>query len=252
MNKKRSVSSSLGFIILTTLLQTVLSLLPGFLYYQDNPQGPMILPYMLVYLLLCDFFQVFTRALYKKGRSLSIFIYAIKILISGGLIYMVASQTAYQFVLILGAYEVFQLLILSKHFFYIDSIMYSVTNAIFKGLVFNQLLTISYPFDYDFQSMKPFIFAFFLILFITILTQGMYSFLSKQAWFLLLSLVCLITIYYLLYMQLQNGILPMWKFISFIAANIISLFFFAKSTNAKKKELVLYIFGLIGLLVYYL
>ncbi|MGX7014601.1 hypothetical protein ESZ54_11495 [Vagococcus silagei] len=251
MTKKQSVSFSLGFIVLTTLLQTVLSVLPGYLYYQDNPQGPMILPYMLVYLLLCDFFQVFTRALYKKGRSLSLAIYAIKILASGALIYFVASQTAYQFVLIFIAYEIFQLLILSKHFFYIDSIMYSITNAIFKGLVFNQLLTISYPFNYDFKAMIPFIFAFFLILFITILTQGMYSFLSKQAWFLLLSVVCLITIYYLLYMQFSNSILPLWKFTSFIVANIIALFFFAKSKNSQKKELVLYLFGLVGLMVYY-
>lgn len=251
MTRKRSFSY-LGFALLVTTLQTALSLLPGYLYFRDNSQGPMILPYMIVYLLLSDFFQVFGKASYKKGNSIPIPIYALKVIISGFLILMIIKQTTFLFVFIFIAYELFQLLIFLKQFFYIDSIFYSLTNALFKGVVFNQMLTISYPFNYDFKQIQPFIFSFFLILLLTILTQGMYSFLSKQTWFLILSFLCLIALYYLLYRQFKQGDLILWKFISFSASNMIALFFFAKSRNAQKKEVVLYLFGLVGMFVYYL
>ncbi|MGO3732462.1 MAG: hypothetical protein ACTJHC_04705 [Vagococcus sp.] len=251
MENKTKFSLSLPFVIIITVLQTSMSLLPGILYFRDSSKGPSILLYMIIYLLISDFFQLFGKATYKNGKFISIPAYAVKLMIDGFLIFMIAKQTAIQFAVVLIAYELFQLLIFSKQFFYIDSILYSLVNAFFKGMVFNQLLTISYPFNYDFKLIEPFIFAFTMILFITILSQGIYSFLSKQAWFLLLAILCLILIYYLLITQFLANDLVLWKMVVFITSNIGALYFFMKSKNARKKEIILNLFALIGLFIYY-
>lgn len=251
MNKTKKSVFALPFMVIITLLQTTISLLPGVLFLRDSSRGPAILTYMVVYLLLSDFFQLIGKASYKKGSFIPIPIYAIKLIISCLLIFMIAKQTAYQFAIILIAYELFQLLIFSKQFFYIDSVFYSLLNAFFKGIVFNQLLTINYPFNYSFSLVKPFIFAFALILFITILTQGMYSFLSRHAWFFLLAIVSLGLVYYLLISQFMAQETVLWKLILFVLCNIGAIYFFLKSKNAKKKELLLNVFALISLFIYY-
>ncbi|HCM88870.1 MULTISPECIES: hypothetical protein [Vagococcus] len=251
MNNTKKGLFALPFIISVTLLQTTISLLPGVLFLRDSSRGPAILTYMVLYLLLSDFFQLIGKASYKKGTFISIPVYGMKLVASCVLIFMISKQTAYQFALILLAYELFQLLIFSKQFFYIDSIFYSILNAFFKGIVFNQLLTINYPFNYNFDLIKPFIFAFSLILFITILTQGMYSFLSRQSWFFILALLSLGFMYYLLITQYLNQETVLWKLIIFGLCNIGAVYFFLKSKNAKKKELILNLFALISLFIYY-
>lgn len=252
MNKKNSLIYNIPFTFAISIIQTVLSLLPGVLFLKDSSRGPSILFYMIVYLFMSDFFQIIGKTTYKKGKFIASPLYAVKLIVSCILIFLIMQQTAWQFGIVLLAYELFQLLTFSKQFFYLDSIYYSLTNAFFKGIVFNQLLTISYPFDYDFELIKPFLFSFLMILFITILTQGMYSFLEKLAYYFILSIVCLVAIYYLLIHQLSLGDLAGWKLVIFILANLGSLFFFIKSKNPKKKEFILNIFALIGLFIYYL
>lgn len=251
MEKTKRSIFTLPFMIIVTCIQTTISLLPGALFLRDSSRGPAILTYMIIYLLISDFFQLIGKASYKKGTFISIPIYGIKLVISCLLIFMIAKQTAYQFAIILLAYELFQLLIFSKQFFYVDSILYSLLNAFFKGIVFNQLLTINYPFDYHFSLIKPFIFAFVLILFITILTQGMYSFLSRQGKFFALAILSLVLLYFLLFSQLVAGQTVLWKLILFILINVGALYFFLKSNNSQKKEVVLNVFALISLFIYY-
>ncbi|MGY3766723.1 hypothetical protein ACWOAH_09390 [Vagococcus vulneris] len=250
MLKKKTLS--LPFVIIITCLQTAISIVPGALFFRDSSQGPNILPYMIAYLLICDFFHIFGRMTYKQGRSLALPAYSLKIIISVVLIFLITKETAIQFATILLAYEGFQLLTFSKRFFYIDSLSYSVVNAFFKGIVFNQLLTINYPFTYHFDLMKPFIFSFVLILFITILSQGMYSFLKRQAWFLILAVLCLVAIYFLLFRQYQDGSINLLKFIGFTLINLASIYFFLRSKSMHKKEFVLNVMALIGLYIYYL
>ena len=165
MNTPKKRRFTLPFLVFVTLTQTIISLLPGILFLRDSSRGPAILTYMVIYLLISDFFHLIGKASYKKGSFISIPVYGLKLIISTVLIFLITQQTAYQFAVILVAYELFQLLIFSKQFFYIDSILYSLLNAFFKGIVFNQLLTINYPFDYDFSLIKPFIFSFVLVLF---------------------------------------------------------------------------------------
>ncbi|MEG0285553.1 MULTISPECIES: hypothetical protein [Vagococcus] len=251
MNKTKNNLFILPFLIVTTLTQTLISLLPGILFLRDSSRGPAILTYLVIYLLISDFFHLIGKASYKKGSFISLPVYGTKLVISTILIFMIAQQTAYQFAAILVAYELFQLLIFSKQFFYIDSIFYSLLNAFFKGIVFNQLLTINYPFDYNFELMKPFIFSFVLILFITILTQGMYSFLKRHGWFLFLAGLCLILLYYLLISQYLAHETVLWKVLIFILCNLGALYFFMKSKDAMKKEIVLNFFALISLFIYY-
>lgn len=251
MNKTKNSVLVLPFLIVTTLTQTLISLLPGVLFLRDSSKGPAILTYLVIYLLLSDFFHLIGKSSYKKGSFIPLPVYGAKLIISTILIFLIAKETAYQFAIILLAYELFQLLVFSKQFFYIDSILYSLLNAFFKGIVFNQLLTINYPFDYQFSLVKPFIFSFVLILFITILTQGMYSFLKRQGWFLFLAALCLILLYYLLITQFLAGDTVLWKLIVFIICNLGAIYFFTKSKNAKKKEVVLNFFALVSLFIYY-
>lgn len=251
LEKKSSHLLVLPFIVLITCLQTGLSILPGVLFLRHSSQGPFILPYLIIYLLISDFFQLIGKATYKKGQFVSVPVYSVKIIISCLLIFLIGKETAIQFIPILIAYEIFQLLIFSKQFFYIDSIFYSLTNAFFKGIVFNQLLTISYPFDYHFSLMKPFIFSFLIWLLLTVLTQGMYSFLSKHGLFLSLSLVSLVAIYYLLINQYLDQSLSLIQLFIFIITTIGTIFFFLKSKNSRKKELVISCFALLSVFIYY-
>lgn len=251
MNKTKKNLFTLPFLIITTLTQTLISLLPGILFLRDTSRGPSILTYMVIYLLISDFFHLIGKSSYKKGSFISLPVYGAKLIIATILIFLIVKQTAYQFAVILIAYEAFQLLIFSKQFFYIDSFLYSLLNAFFKGIVFNQLLTINYPFDYKFDLVKPFIFSFVLILFITILTQGMYSFLKRHGWFLLLAALCLVLLYYLLFTQYVAHKTALWKIIIFILCNLSAIYFFVKSKNSQKKEVVLNLFALAGLFIYY-
>ncbi len=251
MNTPKKRRFTLPFLVFVTLTQTLISLLPGILFLRDSSRGPAILTYMVIYLLISDFFHLIGKASYKKGSFISIPVYGLKLIISTVLIFLITQQTAYQFAVILVAYELFQLLIFSKQFFYIDSILYSLLNAFFKGIVFNQLLTINYPFDYDFSLIKPFIFSFVLVLFITILTQGMYSFLKRQAWFFLLAILCLVLLYYLLITQYLAQATSLWQLLVFALVNLGSVYFFLKSKNATKKEVVLNLFAVVSLFIYY-
>jgi len=114
------------------------------------------------------------------------------------------------------------------------------------------LLTINYPFDYHFNLIKPFIFSFVLILFTTVLTQGMYSFLSRQGKFFTLALISLITLYVLLFNQLNLHEIDLWKVMLFSLINIVAIYYFLKSKKRKNKELILNIFALISLFIFYL
>lgn len=252
MQPKPTLWKNIPLTFLIAILQTTISLIPGILFLKNSSHGALILNYMIFYLLLSDFFQLVGKNTYKKGKSVPLVIYGVKLIISTILIYLIIKQTAIQFGIILLAYELFQMMIFSKQFYYVDSLFYSFTNAFFKGIVFNQLLTISYPFDYDFELIKPFVFSFLIVLFLTIFTQGMYSYLSRQPIFLLLGLLSLIGTYYLVVQHYMSQQLDTWKLISFIVATIISFFLFMKTKKAKKKEFILNLFALASLIIYYI
>ncbi|UUV98346.1 hypothetical protein [Vagococcus luciliae] len=252
MQPKPTLWKNIPLTFLIAILQTTISLIPGILFLKNSSHGALILNYMIFYLLLSDFFQLVGKNTYKKGKSIPLVIYGVKLIISTILIYLIIKQTAIQFGIILLAYELFQMMIFSKQFYYVDSLFYSFTNAFFKGIVFNQLLTISYPFDYDFELIKPFVFSFLIVLFLTIFTQGMYSYLSRQPIFLLLGLLSLIGTYYLVVQHYMSQQLDTWKLISFIVATIISFFLFMKTKKAKKKEFILNLFALASLIIYYI
>lgn len=252
MQPKPTLWKNIPLTFLIAILQTTISLIPGILFLKNSSHGALILNYMIFYLLLSDFFQLVGKNTYKKGKSIPLVIYSVKLIISTILIYLIIKQTAIQFGIILLAYELFQMMIFSKQFYYVDSLFYSFTNAFFKGIVFNQLLTISYPFDYDFELIKPFVFSFLIVLFLTIFTQGMYSYLSRQPIFLLLGLLSLIGTYYLVVQHYMSQQLDTWKLISFIVATIISFFLFMKTKKAKKKEFILNLFALASLIIYYI
>lgn len=252
MQTKPSLWKNIPLTFLITIMQTVISLIPGVLFLKNSSHGALILNYMIIYLLMCDFFQLVGKNTYKKGKSMPLVIYGIKLVLSTILIYLVIQQTAIQFGIVLLAYELFQMMIFSKQFYYVDSLFYSLTNAFFKGVVFNQLLTISYPFDYDFELIKPFIFSFLIVLFLTIFTQGMYSYLSRQPIFLILGVLSLVGIYFLVFQHYQAHQLDTWKLILFIVVTIISFFLFFKSKKSKQKEFILNIFALASLVIYYI
>lgn len=252
MIKKQILWQNIALTLIIVVIQTIISILPSILFLRNSSQGASVLTFMVIYLLFSDFFQLVGQSSYKKGKFMSIPIYGIKIIISVILILLIIKQTALQFGLILLAYELFQLLTFSKQFFYMDSVLYSLTNAFFKGIVFNQLLTIQYPYNYDFELIQPFIFSFLIVLLITVLTQGMYTFLKRHVKFFILGIVSLIAIYFLLIHQLIGNQLNIAKFIIFIILNIGTLYFFLTSDHTKRKEVVLNLFALISLYIYYI
>ena len=87
MNTPKKRRFTLPFLVFVTLTQTLISLLPGILFLRDSSRGPAILTYMVIYLLISDFFHLIGKASYKKGSFISIPVYGLKLIISTVLIF---------------------------------------------------------------------------------------------------------------------------------------------------------------------
>lgn len=251
MNQKSDISISLPFTALIVCLQTAISILPGLLILQNIEYTSISLLSFICYLFFSEFFQYFARVAYKNGKFISKGAYITKLIICSSLILLIANKTVFQYGLILIGYEAFQFLNYSRQFHYIDTFAYTFVNAFFKGIVFNQLISITYPFNFKLDLMTPFILSFALLLLLTILTQGFYSYLAKFRSYLFFSSCLLISIYgYLTYLLLFQNF--SWvKFFLLAFVGIVALSFFFKAKQAKKKEFIASLFVFFTLLIFY-
>lgn len=250
LENQKTINVSLPFFLLMAVLQTVTTLIPGVILL-DSKKGTTIPIFsFIVYLLLCELFQYFVRLANKNGTSIATQVFIIKLIISCFFIFSISSKTVVPYGVILACYELFQFLCYSRKFNYMHSFLYLITNSFFKGIVFNQLFIIYYPFNFTLDMMKPFIFSFLVILLYTALLQGFYS--SLTGYYLFLSTLLLLSTYgFLVYSFLSHQINLIQIFL-ILACNLFFFIQFGKTINPKKKEFILSLFILSMLCIFYI
>ena len=148
-------------------------------------------------------------------------------------------NTTWQFGVILASYEAFQFLFFSSNYYYPDSLLFTITQAFFKGIVLNMIVYLSDSYSFKIDLALLFIVSASVILWQTLIIQKTYSYLNRQKLFSLFSLIFMIvSVGCLYYFNIQKQL----SFVTFIAAALGSVVIFSLShlmRNQKKRELFL-------------
>ncbi|WP_071130579.1 hypothetical protein [Enterococcus timonensis] len=244
---KKNISVSILFLLV--LLQTALSILPGVLLYHqqdgENWQGAALL---IFYLFVSNFSELTVRMQYKKQTRFPMVAYGIKLLICSVLIIFFASQTQWQFALILFGYELFQTLANSKQYFYLDSFYYTLLNPIFKGLVLNLLFLMKAPIFFDIHQITALLPALLASLTLTLFQQGQVSQRNRKSIFVIgFALSTLLSLVGIFYLHYSYDFFDLWRVVSFAVFLVIATFFTFRQNHFLKAEIALNLFYLVGL-----
>lgn len=234
-----SNANSFLYLLGVIFLQTLLSVLPGILlYHQDsgkNWQGALLL---IGYLLVTNFSEMAVRTQYRKQKRFPAAAYAIKILICSVLIILFASQTHWQFALMLFAYELFQTLANSRQYFYLDSPYYTLLNPFFKGFVLNLLFLMKPPLYFQSKQFQALVPAFLMALTLTVFQQAHVSQINRKkifiAAFLLASLLNIGSLIYF-----SGELFAFWQVIVAIVGVLVGTYFAFRQRHFLKAEAVL-------------
>lgn len=240
-------------IFLLVIFQSSMSLLPGLLRtFQTGERNLWLILFFIAYLLLNEFFQILARSLYKKGKSLPPIVIALKVLISAVLIFFSVQQTSIWYGIILLAYEFFQLLQFAKSFHYFDTLYFTLLNALFKGVVFNMLISLQFPYKLSWTVIEPFCFSFLIIFLFTAFIQGSTSYFERQKFFFFFFIISLITAHAYLYFMYRSQQFSFVQLIAVYSINFFLLFLlFSKKNSVNRKELWISFMVISDLLIYY-
>lgn len=250
MRTQKPLKISSSFSILMVSLNTLVGVLPGILLLKNTEGTTLTLFSFFLYLVITEFFQYFIRISNKTGASIIPIFYIAKILVSAFLLVSLSNKTTIQYGIILACYEVFQYLCYTDRFNYMNSFLYLLVNSFFKGIVFNQLFIIKYPFHFSWKNLLPFTFSFIVVLLFTSLLQGFYS--RFSAYYLFISTLIFIGMYLYIAFAYVSHLLVLWKVVAIIIANIIFFWQFFQTPNPRKKEFLITLFILFALGIYYI
>lgn len=236
------------------LLQTFVSTLPGILLYRqqqgENWRGAFLL---LFYIFVSNFSELGVRLLYRKQRSFPMTAYSIKIILCSVLILMYASNSQWQYALLLIAYELFQTLANSKQFFYLDSFYYTLLNPFFKGFVLNLLFLMKAPIFFDKKHILVLIPAFIASIVLTLFQQGQVTQRKRKQIFLLLFLVASLGfIVGSAYLYINHELFSIFRVILATLFTMSGTFIILNQRNFMKSETTLTLFYLLALFTLYI
>lgn len=239
MNKINQQAFNFQFILLNTVIQTIISFLPAMLLNKTARTFSFHLLIFISYLLLSEFFMALIRNRYPFGRSLSVQLYSIKLAISSLLIILYGIKTTWQFSVILASYEVFQFLFFSSKYHYPDSFLFTFTQAFFKGIVLNMIVYLSDSFSFKIDLMLLFAVSAGIILWQTLSIQKIYSYLNRQKIFSLFSFIFVIASIAGLYYFKMQGQLSLATFIIGALGSAVIFLLSKLMKNPRKRELFL-------------
>jgi len=251
VNQNTSIKLTLPYILIIALLQTLIAVIPGILLSHQPIRLSGANFIMFVYLFISDFYLLFSRNAYQKGKQVSIQASLVKIVFSAILIYKITGHLTYQYAFILFAYEIFQFLTFSSRYQYQDTIFYTLLNIFFKGCVFNLMLTLQAPYSFQLNKLEPFIFSMFIIGINTLVTQKIYSYLKRNNFYLMWLGITLIGLGGYLYYIFNQRFISLFVLIALISLLIISAACLIRTKQLNKKEFILNITSFILLYFYY-
>lgn len=248
----KPLARSLTYPLLIAVLRTLIAILPGMLLVEERVDISFALVLLIIYLLLAEFFQVFIQRAFANNQPVSLNLYVGKVVIGIICIWIITNKLAPQYGIILLMYEVFQFITFSEKYNYQDSLLYTCLTAFFKGIVFNLVISINYPYSFKALYFWPYFFSFLIVLIGTLLTQSLYAKQGRSSYFNRISAVSfLILIGYLAY-QVSSKYLNWWLLLPLIAVILLATWFILRNNNQKKRELALNAALILILFIYYI
>ena len=156
--------------LIAAVMQVALSTIPGFILMQDGVSWSWGLTYLVLYLILTELSQLLLLTI-TPTSDYNLPFYFSKLVVSLLLIWLIANRLTWQYAVILVAFEVFQFLRFSQQYRYFTELSYTLTNALFKGLVFNLLISLAPPFNLRLLMFQPYILSFLVLLVLTSCAQ---------------------------------------------------------------------------------
>ena len=170
------------------------------------------------------------------------------------MIITISNAFTYQYGLILLSYEVFHFLLFSDQFNYQESFLYFLMNALFKGIVFNLIISISYPYNFQLLYFQPYIFSTLMILtgslLLKLIRQNQHT--LKKSDFLYLVPTFIGTTLFLITKNIQNELnisLTIIMIGLFLIATLLA--FYWKQKNNTLAQIVLIASVIINLALFY-
>ena len=164
MNILKKIPSTVYLLLIVVSLQTFASLLPGIILIEQKVAFSFGLFVFILYLLWSQIFEYMMTHPDFVNHTFPLKVFSVKFAISMIMIITISNAFTYQYGLILLSYEVFHFLLFSDQFNYQESFLYFLMNALFKGIVFNLIISISYPYNFQLLYFQPYIFSTLMIL----------------------------------------------------------------------------------------
>lgn len=164
MNILKKIPSTVYLLLIVVSLQTFASLLPGIILIEQKVAFSFGLFVFIIYLLWSQIFEYMMTHPDFVNHTFPLKVFSVKFAISMIMIITISNAFTYQYGLILLSYEVFHFLLFSDQFNYQESFLYFLMNALFKGIVFNLIISISYPYNFQLLYFQPYIFSTLMIL----------------------------------------------------------------------------------------
>lgn len=248
----RPISQALTYPLLIAVLRTLMAILPGMLLVEDRVDISFALVLLLLYLLLSEFFQVFIQRAYANKQPVSLNIYVGKVVVGIISIWIITNKLAPQYGIILLMYEVFQFFIFSEKYNYQETFLYTCLNAFFKGIVFNLVISIHYPYAFKPFYFWSYLFSFLIVLIGTLLTQSLYATGGRSSDFNRLSLISFLILIGYLAFQIYGRHFNWLLLLPMLGVILLAAWYIMRHNNQKKRELTLNGALLLILFIYYI
>lgn len=205
--------------------------------------------FLVVYIIVCELWQLIGRNMYYHHRQFAIGIYAMKVIVSLLLILIIACQSRWTIGILLLMYELFQALLYRNDFRYLATPYFPIMNAFFKGFVINVVLSVGVPFRLTWSEISLYMVPFLIFFISGTLYQIMYNPKGKRSlYYMLFTLASLVIVVVMAIHAFSNA--WVWlKLLLFIVYYLCLLYTFKKThTKRLEQEIFVAIFTLLSMM----
>ena len=233
-------------VILNTLAMIWLGLLA---YLQQSQHLLSGIAFLIIYLLLCEAWQLLGRNMYYHHRQFAIGIYIGKLLISLVLILIIACQSRWLIGGLLLMYELYQGLLYRNDFRYLATPYFPLLNGFFKGFVINIILSIGVPFTYTWSDLSIYIIPILTFFMASTLYQIMYNNKKIRMPYYILFTIAVVLIMIVMVIHAFSSSMTWLKLVLFFLYSCCLLYVFKKTkTKRLEQELCISIFVFLSMM----
>lgn len=250
MNKTPLFQKPIVAMPIVVILNTIAMIWLGLLSYLQQSK-PLLsgLLFLVIYLLICEAWQLLGRNMYYHHRQFAMGIYIGKLFISLILILIIAAQSRWMIGGLLLMYEIYQALLYRNDFRYLATPYFPILSAFFKGIVINIILEVGVPFTYTWNDLSVYIIPFLIFFIASTLYQIMYHPKNKRMGYYLLFTISTIAIMVVMVIHAFSDPWTWLKLILFFVYAVILLYIFKKTkTKRLEQEVCISLFVLLSMM----